>query len=64
MNELVRLPTIEELNRDHLVFALKYYDGDKSKTARALGITVKTLQNWLNRWGLKEFYHGGKYPGG
>lgn len=54
---------LDDVIREHVVTMLYHFNGDKTKTAWALGTTVKTLQAWLNKWSLTEAYRGGKLPG-
>lgn len=44
--------TLEELERNHILQMLAYQQGNKTKTAKVLGITIKTLYNKLHRYGL------------
>lgn len=41
---------LEEIERSHIINSLSFYNGNKSKTSNALGITLKTLYNKLNRY--------------
>lgn len=44
--------TLEELEKRHIVFTLGHLGGNKTKTAKSLGITVKTLYNKLHSYGM------------
>jgi transcriptional regulator with GAF, ATPase, and Fis domain len=46
--------TLEDLERNHILQMLAYQHGNKTKTAKVLGITIKTLYNKLHRYGLVE----------
>lgn len=46
--------TLEEMERNHILQMLAFQQGNKTKTAKALGITIKTLYNKLHRYGLLE----------
>lgn len=50
------LKTLDQVCQDHVLYVLSVCDGSKWATARALGITVKTLYNYLHKWGLTEQY--------
>jgi two-component system response regulator HydG len=41
---------LEDIEREHILNALQFYNGNKSKTSAALGITLKTLYNKLNKY--------------
>ncbi|MGZ3661236.1 MAG: sigma 54-interacting transcriptional regulator [Bdellovibrionota bacterium] len=44
--------SLEDLERNHILQMLAYQHGNKTKTAKVLGITIKTLYNKLHRYGL------------
>lgn len=46
--------TLDELERRHICMTLDHLSGNKTKTAKVLGITVKTLYNKLHSYGLIE----------
>jgi transcriptional regulator with GAF, ATPase, and Fis domain len=46
--------TLDDLERNHILQMLAYQHGNKTKTAKVLGITIKTLYNKLHRYGLLE----------
>ncbi len=47
------LVTLEELERQHIMATLENLGGNKTKTAKGLGITVKTLYNKLHSYGVE-----------
>ncbi len=47
------LVTLEELERNHIMSTLENLGGNKTKTAKVLGITVKTLYNKLHSYGIE-----------
>lgn len=46
--------TILDLEREHIELTLKEYGGHREKTARALGISVRTLSNKLRSYGYGQ----------
>lgn len=46
--------TIEVIEKEVILQALKFYRGNKSMTARSLDISVRTLHNKLERYGMPQ----------
>lgn len=46
--------TLDELEKRHIMMTLEHLGGNKTKTAKVLGITVKTLYNKLHSYGMIE----------
>ena len=44
--------TLNELEKRHICLTLDHLAGNKTKTAKMLGITVKTLYNKLHSYGM------------
>jgi transcriptional regulator with GAF, ATPase, and Fis domain len=44
--------SLEEVEKNHILRALAFHHGNKTKTAHSLGITIKTLYNKLHRYGV------------
>lgn len=47
----VGLP-LEEVEKNHILKTLQYFQGNKTKTAQSLGVTIKTLYNKLHKYGI------------
>jgi DNA-binding NtrC family response regulator len=41
---------LDDIEREHILMTLQHYNGNKSKTSVALGVTLKTLYNKLNKY--------------
>jgi DNA-binding NtrC family response regulator len=54
--------SLEDLERNHILQMLAYQHGNKTKTAKVLGITIKTLYNKLHRYGLLDGSAAGETP--
>lgn len=46
--------TLEEIERQSILHALTFYRGNKTQTATALGIAIRTLDNKLERYGADD----------
>lgn len=46
------IQSMEQVKKDHALKTLELLGYDKTKTAEALGITPKSLYNWLDAWGI------------
>ena len=44
--------SLEEVEKNHIVRTLAFHNGNKTRSAHSLGITIKTLYNKLHRYGL------------
>lgn len=44
--------SLDELERHHILRILSFHQGNKTKAAQTLGVTIKTLYNKLHRYGL------------
>lgn len=45
---------LEELERVHILRCLDHHEGNKTRAAQSLGITIKTLYNKLHRYGILD----------
>ena len=46
--------SLEELSKAHIIKTLEFMRGNKTRTAKILGVTVKTLYNKLHSYGLVQ----------
>ena len=46
--------TLDELERIHILRCLNHFEGNKTRAAQSLGITIKTLYNKLHRYGILD----------
>ena len=46
--------TLYEVEKSHILKALHYFNGNKTRAAHSLGITIKTLYNKLHMYGEFE----------
>ena len=46
--------TLQEMEKRYIALALNHFGGNKTKTARSLSITVKTLYNKIHSYGIVE----------
>lgn len=49
--------SLEELEQEAVTQALAQYDGNRTRAAKALGISVRTLQRKLKAWGENNHQH-------
>ena len=49
----VEMP-LEQLERIHILRCLDHHEGNKTRAAQSLGITIKTLYNKLHRYGILD----------
>jgi transcriptional regulator with PAS, ATPase and Fis domain len=45
---------LEELEKLHILRCLEHFEGNKTRAAQSLGITIKTLYNKLHRYGILD----------
>jgi transcriptional regulator with PAS, ATPase and Fis domain len=45
---------LEDLERIHILRCLEHFEGNKTRAAQSLGITIKTLYNKLHRYGILD----------
>lgn len=46
--------TLDKIEESAIRQALNYYRGNKTQTASALGISIRTIDNKLNRYGISD----------
>lgn len=46
--------SLDELEKTHIIRILAFHQGNKTKAAQTLGVTIKTLYNKLHRYGLVQ----------
>ena len=46
-------PTIQEMEKEHIIRTLRFCRGNKKRTSLMLGITRQTLDNKLTKYGIK-----------
>ncbi len=64
MNDYDPNLTIHELEKRYILKALNHFEGNKTRAAHALGITIKTLYNKLHEYGeFEKFAIHSKIPG-
>lgn len=47
----IRMSTLAEVEKEHILQVLKAVDGNKSQASRVLGVSIKTLYNKLHEYG-------------
>jgi two-component system response regulator HydG len=54
LDDISRLPTIEEVEKRYILRVLEAAGGQRTKAAEILGVDRKTLYRKLERWGISE----------
>lgn len=49
----MEIKTMEQLQHEYFAAVLTYYNGNRAQTARALGLSIKTIYNYLKN--CREF---------
>lgn len=55
---MVPLGKLDEGVRSIVEATLKQWQSNRTRAARQLGISRKTLQKWLSRWALEDKWNG------
>ena len=45
--------TMDEITKDELIYRMNKYKANKTIIAASLGVTIKTIYNWLDNYGIK-----------
>lgn len=56
--------TIDDLNKIAVEQALRFFGGNKTKTAHSLGIAIRTLDGWLLKYAAAAGGKDGEINGG
>ena len=48
-----RFSTVETVVKEHVQKVLEHFDGNKTKTAKELGVPRATFYRWVKKWGIK-----------
>jgi len=56
--DALNIASLAELKNSHILQTYMHFNGNKSATAKSLGISEKTMYNWLNRNGIKLNFKG------
>lgn len=46
--------TLESIEKEVILKALRFYQGNKTHTSRSLGIAIRTIDNKLEHYGIKN----------
>ena len=60
---MMSLPTIEEVIKQEAIDRLYMFNHNRVQTAKSLGISKRTLRNWINKWYEKGEYSVQYDPG-
>ena len=52
--EAIDLKPLAAVEREHIEHVLAAHHGNRTNAARALGISVRTLQRKLKAWGIQD----------
>jgi DNA-binding NtrC family response regulator len=51
---MTELKTLEQVEREHIVYVMRACNFNRTKASKILKIGIRTLQRRLIRWGLKD----------
>lgn len=50
--QATKFTTLDQVEKDHIMYVLGAVNGNKAEAAKHLGVSVKTLYNKLERYGV------------
>lgn len=56
----MRVITLRDVEKDHILYVLDVFDYNRTKSAKALGISLKTITNKLKTYGIQSLPYRSK----
>lgn len=60
---VVEFQTMREVQLDYCLYVLEELNGNKTQAAKALGISIRTIRNWINQNQLERAIERFRYQG-